>query len=259
AEAFYTEAKVIYTDVAAERDVAVAGCELGTVYRLEGEYFKAEVSYTEAMNIYTRLGAEKDVVKLACIVEDLYWLQVAQLGVSKVHPNLAVERDAADAHCQQGQDYRLQGEYLKAEMAYTAAKKIYIRLGAERHVAKVCRILGDIYRLQDQYSKAEASYIHARETYKHFGARGYVMMVDQRLSEVSMSQNQYLTAGALATGAPSEDMQPPRISLPPTGPAMGVGLAPWAFGVTEGERFGGFGYRSAAGWPAGEEFSIAFS
>ncbi|KIO32422.1 hypothetical protein M407DRAFT_18730 [Tulasnella calospora MUT 4182] len=161
AEESYVTARDIYGQVEDQLGLANAVNGLGEVYRLRGEYSNAEKSYIEARDIYTNLGDE--------------------LGLSNVVKAL-------------GDVYRLRGEYSKASESYVTARDIYARIGNQAGLASLAEALGDVYQSRGEYPEAEKSYLDARDIYRSIGNQSGLANAVSALGDVYRFQGGYSKA-----------------------------------------------------------------
>ncbi|WP_182905085.1 tetratricopeptide repeat protein, partial [Microbispora sp. H13382] len=132
------QALLLYLEIGNREGEADARSGLGVVYRLRGDYSRAEQEFTQALTIYQ-----------------------------------GMENRASEAYAQSalGVVYRLRGDYTRARDKTAEALRIYQEVGNRRSEADAHRDLGIMYREQKEYRQADHEVRQALAIYQEVGNR----------------------------------------------------------------------------------------
>ncbi|KAG8918618.1 hypothetical protein FRC01_001758 [Tulasnella sp. 417] len=174
---------------------------LGDVYRLRGEYSRAEESYIASRDAYAQIEDQLGLANAAKALGDIHILRgdyshamEDYVSSRDTYTRLGNKNGSANATIGLGDVSRLQGEYSKAEESYSNASSIFAQIGDHLGLANAGKALGDVYGLRGEYSKAEESYTTARDVYTRIGDSLGLANTIQALGNVHRWRGQYSEA-----------------------------------------------------------------
>ncbi len=160
---------------------AIGYSNLGIIYKIRGEFDKAEESYLKSFKINEVLGRKADMAIAHGNLASIYYIrgeygkaEERYLKSLRINEDLGRNEGMANQYCNLGIIYKNRGELEKAEEFYLKSLEIYKALSRDEGIASSYANLGIIYKIQGKPNKAEEFHLKSLEINTSLGREKYM-------------------------------------------------------------------------------------